>query len=156
MKRTRPLGSAFMKIGFTGTRKGMTRQQELAFSSVVSGIAVHEFHHGDCKGADEQAHNIILNMRPVVIICVHPPDQNFLRAYCRHPKDSLVSLLPEKPFLERNHDIVDVCNLLIACPVSDKEERRSGTWATMRYARQRQKLVLHIRTDGDIGFYQIR
>ena len=40
------------------------------------------------------------------------------------------------PYLERNKEIVASSNLLIACPVGDKEELRSGTWSTVRFARK--------------------
>jgi hypothetical protein len=41
-----------------------------------------------------------------------------------------------RPPLERNLLMVDRAQLLLAAPRSSVEERRSGTWATIRYARR--------------------
>jgi hypothetical protein len=38
----------------------------------------------------------------------------------------------------------------VACPRTDQEQRRSGTWATVRYARKVGKPVLIIGRDGKI------
>jgi hypothetical protein len=37
--------------------------------------------------------------------------------------------------LERNRDIVDATVALLAGPDGNRERQRSGTWATVRYAR---------------------
>lgn len=55
-----------MRIGFTGTQNGMTKaQKSQLWNSVTdltpSSIGGHEFRHGDCVGADEQAHLIVHN-----------------------------------------------------------------------------------------------
>ena len=42
----------------------------------------------------------------------------------------------------RNKDIVNSCDILIACPENDKEVIRSGTWSTIRYAKKINKTVL--------------
>ncbi len=39
--------------------------------------------------------------------------------------------------LDRNRDIVAAVSILIAAPETDIEEQRSGTWATVRYARKK-------------------
>ncbi len=39
--------------------------------------------------------------------------------------------------LDRNREIVGLANVLIAAPLTDKEEQRSGTWATIRAARHK-------------------
>lgn len=42
-----------MKIGFTGTRHGMTNQQKNQFFKIIINLNdLKEFHHGDCIGAD--------------------------------------------------------------------------------------------------------
>lgn len=65
------------------------------------------------------------------------------RAFC---KGAVVTYKPE-PYLDRNHYMVDRCNLLIACP-EGIEALRSGTWATVRYARKRPRNHLIIYPDG--------
>lgn len=49
---------------------------------------------------------------------------------------------PVKPPLKRNYDIVDACDILLAAPRTLTEELRSGTWATIRYARKTGKKYL--------------
>jgi predicted Rossmann fold nucleotide-binding protein DprA/Smf involved in DNA uptake len=53
-----------------------------------------------------------------------------------------------RPFLRRNRDIVDACQLLIVAPGEEAERRRSGTWATYRYARTVGRALLVVFPDG--------
>jgi hypothetical protein len=48
-----------MKIGFTGTRKGMSQHQKEQFVLKMFELDPSEFRHGDCEGADAEAHDII-------------------------------------------------------------------------------------------------
>lgn len=116
-----------MKIGFTGTQRGMTDTQRTRVAELLKRAS--EFHHGDCVGADAQAHELALALK--IPIVIHPPENPNKRAWCQ---GGLV--LPPKPYLERNQDIVDQTEILIATPF-EAETLRSGTWATVRYARRR-------------------
>ena len=58
--------------------------------------------------------------------------------------------LPPKDYLDRNHDIVDQTDLLIATPKENTEVLRSGTWATIRYAKKINKPTWIIETNGNI------
>jgi nucleoside 2-deoxyribosyltransferase len=131
-----------MKVGFTGTRKGMTLEQQETFAQEFIKLNPTELHHGDAIGADEQAHNIAKFRTKIVI---HPPLNPSKRAYKRGD----VHLEP-KPYLERNRDIVDSTDILIACPKEFSEILKSGTWACTRYARSRSKPVLIIWPDGTV------
>lgn len=129
-----------MKVGFTGTRNGMTTFQRASFLQVTYPLDPLEFHHGDCVGADEEAHSMLCYAVKVV---GHPPLDSRLRAWCdcdelRTPKD----------YIARDHDIVDETDLLIAAPKTAGEVRRSGTWATVRYARSQAKPVTVVNPDG--------
>ncbi len=55
-----------------------------------------------------------------------------------------------KPYLKRNHDIVDESDILIGFPSSEEERLRSGTWATVRYARKTGKRIYIIFPDGKV------
>lgn len=137
-----------MKVGFTGTQRGMEGKQQDRLLEILSSIKLLEFHHGDCIGADDQAHYLIgkyLKSKDICIV-IHPPSDFKKRAWC---KGSRIER-EVKPYLERNKDIVDETDLLIACPKSDKEELRSGTWSTIRYARKQNKKVVLIYPNGDI------
>lgn len=125
-----------MKIGFTGTRKGMTNHQ---VESLIVMLKKNwhdgsEFHHGDCIGADFEANMIAIKHGYNIII--HPPINEKLRAFC-----SGDIILEPKDYLTRNKDIVNMCDILIACPATFKEELRSGTWSTIRYAMKMNKYV---------------
>jgi hypothetical protein len=50
-------GRWMTSIGFTGTRQGMTAEQKSALRNLLDGGA-GDFHHGDCIGADSEAHGI--------------------------------------------------------------------------------------------------
>jgi hypothetical protein len=145
-----------MKIGFTGTQKGMTRLQKEALVVVLveeeEKEFIGEFHHGDCIGADEEAHKIVggkggdqLVGQFLVKIVVHPPSNPTKRAYCVGTE-----MKDHRPYLVRNRDIVDQTDMLIAAPQSEKEEVRSGTWYTVRYARKKKKRVVLILPNGEI------
>ena len=121
-----------MIVGFTGTKQGMTVFQQDTLCRLLAKYRPVEFHHGDCIGADHQAHLIAKKLG--IRIVVHPPDNPKARAYC----DADLTM-PEKSYLERNHNIVDCSDLIIAAPKSQREQLRSGTWATVRYTRKQQK-----------------
>jgi hypothetical protein len=129
-------------VGFTGTQVGMTDKQKRTFKDLIPELNPSVFRHGDCIGADEQAHKVVRKHTHAQII-VHPPDKVDKRAFCEGDK-----VLAVKPYLNRNHDIVDDSDLLIACPREFKEQLRSGTWATIRYARSKRKPVYIIWPDG--------
>lgn len=120
-----------IKIGFTGTKQGMTKGQESELQKLLPKERF-EFHHGDCIGADTQAHKIAQN----AVIFIHPPKNPRFRGFNKSE-----NILPEKDYLERNKDIVDATDYLIAAPKTRTEELRSGTWATIRYALKKNKEV---------------
>ena len=120
-------------VGFTGTQEGMSYEQTNALRQALIGAT--ELHHGDCIGADAQAHDIAREIGGIRIV-IHPPTDPSRRAFKRGD-----IIREPKPYLERNHDIVDESASLIAAPKSDVEELRSGTWATVRYARKMEKPV---------------
>lgn len=134
-------------IGFTGTQVGMTSAQQNSFSSLVKKLNITEFHHGDCIGADSQAHKIVIQNNAFIIL--HPPSKKSKRAFCTADE-----VREKKDYLKRNRDIVDESKLLIATPKSFKEELRSGTWATIRYAKKTSKIVYIIWPDGNVEIVQ--
>jgi hypothetical protein len=136
-----------VKIGFTGTREGMTDVQEHEFRAwVQASPRIAEFHHGCCIGADEQAVNVIREeLGGSVVVHGHPGDWPPLTS-----KEAVATshpMHPCRPNLERNRLIVEACEVLIACP-KGPEELRSGTWATVRAARYRRKHIVIILPNG--------
>lgn len=134
-----------MRIGFTGTQQGMTSQQQDAVKQLLSRYNGHfgEFHHGDCIGSDREALEIATELK-YRTVC-HPPERADKRAFT----DNHETWVP-KPYLMRNHDIVLATELLIATPRKDVEELRSGTWATVRYARKLDRAVAVVFPDGRV------
>jgi hypothetical protein len=122
-----------MKVGFTGTQGGMTDLQEADFRKFLTlwGDQMTEFHHGSCIGSDYKAHLMVRRFLPHVRIIVHPPTIARKVAACEGG-----ILLPPRPYLDRNHDIVNATTYLVATPKEVKEVLRSGTWATVRYAQK--------------------
>ena len=122
-----------MIVGTTGSRERRTESVCQAFRSYLIHCGATELHHGDCIGWDEQAHNIAASLSIKTV--AHPPTNSVARAYCNADK-----VMPTRPYLERNTEIVLACDTLFAAP--DGPERiRSGTWSTVRKARKARKPV---------------
>jgi hypothetical protein len=126
-----------MKVGITGTREGATEYQLNELRSVLSGLDSVEFHHGDCKGVDEQAAAIAKELG-YKIVC-HPPESDYLRAYfpyddCREPAG----------YLKRDRAIVDSVDVLIVVPLHEEWQPKGGTWYTHDYAVKINKPIILI------------
>lgn len=117
------------RVGFTGTQRGMTAKQKFEVTRLLDELCPSEVHHGDCVGADEELHEIADNLTCWII--VHPPNSDVKRAFCTGSEE-----LPPRPYLHRNEDIVNSVDVLIACPATAHEVKRSGTWTTIRHARK--------------------
>lgn len=136
-----------MRIGFTGTRYGMTSMQLERVAETFMGLAKEgdhdtELHHGDCVGADTEAHHIAYDLGFRLVI--HPPENAKLRAWNK----GNVTHAPI-PYLRRNRAIVKATDVLVAAPASVLGQR-SGTWTTVRYAHNLDRRVLVIAPDGSI------
>ena len=50
------------RVGFTGTRKGMTTAQRITLQNILLGTMIGAdeltIHHGDCAGVDAEVHAI--------------------------------------------------------------------------------------------------
>lgn len=137
-----------MKVGFTGTQRGMTEAQKATFATLVTFTRMSEFHHGCCVGCDAEAvSHVLAKLKTAKIIC-HTPTNVSKRAWTAWTASHVT--LEAKDYLVRNHDIVDACDIMIATPAGDKEELRSGTWATIRYARKLSKPICLILPSGEM------
>jgi len=133
-----------MKIGITGTRKGMTDKQKIMVRSAFTIWDLTEFHHGDCIGADAEAGDIAVLHNALVHI--HPPIDPKYRAFC-----SGDVIYPEKLYLDRDKDIVNSVSYMLATPKGFNEELRSGTWATIRYSMKIKRRLTIIYPDGSLS-----
>lgn len=129
-------------IGFTGTQKGMSDHQKdmLREMLILLHIPDRAFHHGDCIGADFEAATIAKELGYRVV--AHPPVDETKRAY--HKSDEV---LPEKPFLTRNHNIVMECGIVLATPLRNTRPsslRGQGTWWTITDAEKQGRMTIVI------------
>lgn len=136
-----------MRIGFTGTQQGMTRQQQAALSDMLGNrkLDIVEVHQGGCAGADAEARDIATHLDIAVIL--HPLKNGKTHAGTA----GLAVAHEEKQYVERNHDIVDCTDKLVAAPKGTQDDVHSGTWAAVRYARQCGKPVHVIWPNGRAG-----
>ncbi len=123
-----------MTVGFTGTAEGLTPGQDHRLFLVLIyyyQIRSHKvFRHGDCIGSDDQAATWASHIGYKV--WGHPPINEKKRAFNKATK----LWEPAQDYLTRDRTIVDKSEVLVATPSGFEELRRSGTWYTVRYARQ--------------------
>lgn len=141
--------------GFTGTQRGMTILQINTVTKLIEGLINKSdtqmiFHHGDCVGADEQAHAIAFERG--VLIHVHPPTKRHKRAFTK----GWTWCEPPAEYMVRNRVIVQYgLDGLIAVSETMYEQVRSGTWATVRYARLlKRKPIWIVLPDGSLHMDQ--
>lgn len=130
----------FGVFGFTGTRQGMTQIQARKFMEfmLANGDEVKEFHHGMSIGADAQANDLMAGAMPWVKRVGWPST---------HKDQRVMSLdvherMPAEPPLHRNLKIIEACQVLCACPSTETEVQRSGTWMTIRHAMKTRMVVV--------------
>ena len=106
---------AELVLGFTGTRYGLTDAQGLRLYDSLLALKRKEniFRHGDCIGADAQAHDLASELGFHIII--HPGNKGN-RAYKKGHE-----ILEPRVYLLRNMDIVDSCDILVACPAQKED-----------------------------------
>lgn len=117
-------------IGFTGTRRGMTPLQREMVASLLRGAVADgatAFHHGCAVGADTEAAGIAVKVGLVPV---------------EHPAG-------DAP-LKRNREIVAASDYLVAAPFQSREVLRSGSWATVRYARAAGIPIAIVQPDGTV------
>ena len=99
-----------------------------------------EFHHGLCIGADEQAAMLAKELGYRVIAhpgLAHDPTNLQYRSQWTGSDETTEA----KPFIERDREMVDITERLIATPLTRAEVIRSGTWTTVRYARTVSRII---------------
>ncbi len=138
-------------IGFTGSRNGLTLKQEYALRKLLEEEINHrlecDIHHGACVGADSTFVYLVKNIGKGRVYA-HP--SNIESMTCDRAKCLSDVIYQPKDPLERNQDIVDNSSLLIACPETKEEQRRSGTWSTVRRARKKGIVILFVYPDGEV------
>jgi hypothetical protein len=137
-------------LGFTGTRQEPTDEQLDAIRNwLLNHYNINQLHHGDCVGADKAIHGIVEEWFSAHIwVVLHPPVDSRLRAFCHADEMRL-----PRPYLERNREIVNETDHLLAVPQTAVEAIRSGTWSTVRYARSHHRPITVILPTGELKEY---
>ena len=145
-KRIEDAERGTMSVGITGTKEGLTEEQFSIAKDLFGVLWMTEIHAGDCVGVDAEIVTLVKELQPSVKTVGHPPTNPDFRAFLEYDEERSC-----KPYLKRNHDIVNESEYMFAFPKETKEVRRSGTWATVRYARKVGKQVLIIYPDGTVA-----
>ena len=138
-----------MNVGFTGTQNGMREEQRVAVKRLLAELHTtddDEFHYGACVGADTQA---VFDAIDVGYVILAYQANNV--SHSKHgliPKDAII--VTPMAALTRNKRIVDNTDILVVAPQRVSETLRSGTWATVRYARKQGKPIIYVWPDGRI------
>lgn len=137
------------RIGFTGTRKGMTAEQIVAVREELRDqLQLHEgqelqAHHGDATGADSEFHRLCQELALRVVI--HLPLTDHERAFCKGASEER----PRMDFRGQSESIVNGTQILIAAPDGMNERLRgSGTWNIIRIGRKAGKTIVICYPDG--------
>ena len=136
-----------MILGFTGTRLGTRPAQTAAIHWFMHRLRPSRLVHGGASGADMVAHGIAESLG-IPVIWIYPGDTRSSAVWAGMRAG--IEIYPPLPPLERNRVMVKQIHGLLACPKSDTEELRSGTWSTVRYARAAGVPVYLIRANGKI------
>jgi hypothetical protein len=142
-----------LRMGVTGATGGCTPWQAAQLRSLLMSFTPSEVHHGDCIGVDALSHAIAIELRDCSTtgsprVHIHPPEDSKQRAFCQYYD----VMHPLQPYLVRDREIA-ACDLLVAVPHSRQEQLRSGTWATVRYARGlKYPLIIRINPDETVEF----
>ena len=135
-----------MIVTITGSQKGWTPEQRAFMRDVLANTSF--LHHGACPGVDQQCHTEFAKPHKTK---AWPSNMEQLRcALHRLAQSHVHSVMPP---LVRNRRMVDEAHRVYACPKEFHEIVRSGTWATIRYAKKTGKFLTIIWPDGTIAVF---
>lgn len=135
-------------LGITGTRNGMTKEQQASFELLVESLlkthpTLINFHQGQCIGVDVEAANY-LHTKNLTIISHSPIKVDLIG-------ESHVDISMEpQGYFQRNRNIVDSSQIMIVVPYTNEHQSFGGTWYTHDYAVKRKKIVYVIYPEGRI------
>lgn len=141
--------------GFTGTRYQPSDSQCQFIARHVCQDRVVAVRHGVCVGSDAVFHRLALLLNSQAHIYLHPPiktqwlDTESLE---RSRGQEFATVLAAKPYHERNRDIVNNSEMLLATPRLPEcdDNLYSGTWMTVNYARSIDRPVLICLPSGKV------
>lgn len=136
-----------LKVGFTATRT-LTHEGRLIIRQTLEGLNIEqpentEFTTGGADGGDKFIAHQLRAIYPEALHRIALPatfDEKWVRMFeIGEDFNYRIEVIEtNSPPLKRNHTILDHSQYLVGFPKGPKEERRSGTWATIRYAKARE------------------
>ena len=140
------MSESSISIGFTGTRRGMSKSQSLRVFSIINGgeSSISKSHHGCCIGGDAEFHQMCQILG--IDIHGHPPTNSKLMAELTGYKH----LAEPYDFHTRDRHIVNSISLLISAPYTMTPIPHSGTWYTTHYAEKRKKHIIIVYPNGSL------
>lgn len=132
-----------MKIGFTGTRSGMSDRQKENLTKYLKIARNHSCNYpspdlisidGGCVGADYEFHQISKSLGYTSICYPGYSQKDPNNLSCRADLSNYDKIEKENTFFARNRKIVEDCDLLIGAPYDNSQN--GGTWYTIHYAKK--------------------
>jgi DUF438 domain-containing protein len=145
-----------MIVGFTGTRSGMTTEQKERVRTLLlwfvdeiptKSPSAITLVHGDCVGADADAHEIARSLD--MLVEIRPCDFPGMRAHC----EGATFVHPVTTPFARNRAIVEVSHRMIATPATAEEQPRGGTWYTIKYSKKKGRRTYVVHPNGAYELY---
>lgn len=130
----------------------MTTQQKLVVIQVLNLRTPLRVHHGACEGADRdlwklcRGHGLSTLAAPIPQTMWPSKQEQHDWAKSVQEEGDVVEDIREP--LRRNGIIAGRSDALLAIPKRDREELRSGTWMTIRFARKALRPILIVWPDG--------
>lgn len=142
-------------LGVAGTRRdpSMSQLRHLytRMTDLHETLGCRTLVHGCCTGFDAAAHHLARSLGWHIKGC--PPSNSVYLAEAEW-RDCDESL-PTQGYAERNASIIRACTVLVAGPLAaedDERSRRSGTWMTVRMARDARKPWVAVYPDGKLTY----
>lgn len=133
---------------FTGTHRGMSAKQLERLFEVWGVLRPDIVTNGCCEGADRQLHGVAAAQDIATEFFPSNPEQ---REWAESVQGIMEVVHRVEPPLKRNRSMVATGRRgLVAAPYTVAEITRSGTWATVRYARNVNRPIWIIYPNGDL------
>lgn len=139
-----------MKLSFSGTTEANYNDH---YTYIENCIREHfsieydvvEYTSGGAVGVDTLAAYAAIQLYPTAKHTIYVPkgewyNEEFVQDFIDGNYGEVIEI--EGGYMKRNDALVGACDALMAFPKTNKEEKRSGTWATIRRAQRSRKKVI--------------
>jgi len=137
----------YRHLAFTGSKDRITVPQKVRLQGELERLRDQGFlwmHNGDCVVSDATAAQLWRKLGRKIML--HPPLIEKYRAF-----EAADIICEPRDYLVRDRHMVECSEFLLATPQTFDEQRRSGTWTTIRYARKLRMQILIIQPDGTLN-----